>query len=455
MRHYTFAQRMRLAWSLLTQRYSPNLRDFLSDDNPIWTNANSRDKLPSIRQSDLANALLAWQSNPLARRIVNLTRDHVWGRGIRPLSKIKVVQHWLDRFWDHPLNLMDERIPIWIDALTTDGEVFPTFHTNPADGITYIRALSSSQVEDLTWQPNDYEQLTGIGQRSADSIDLIWWKTILTATPEQPAAWQYAVNRPLGVIRGDGDLTPALPWLASYSDWLDGRVKRNQVLTKFYYEVSVDGDPNQVADARTRYRTPPADGTVVVHSTAETHKVIQPDIGADDASADGYALRMMIATGGNIPLHWLSEPGQGNSEATSGNMNDVSYRFYQTRQSFVKRRIEHLCTYAYERAAAIGAIRRFDDPLIRASSSDISRDDNQKLAAAARDIAQAFSTMIGAGLDRDKNLVRLIYHFAGEDLDEQELAEIVARAEARTPVVTRPAGSSEPAVTNPQGDPQQ
>ena len=63
------------------------------------------------------------------------------------------MQKWLDRFWDHPLNLMDERLPVWIDALTTDGEVFPTFHTNPADGMTYIRALASAQVEELAWQP--------------------------------------------------------------------------------------------------------------------------------------------------------------------------------------------------------------------------------------------------------------------------------------------------------------
>ena len=38
-----------------------------------WT----QDKWPAQRHEDLRNALLAWQTNPLARRIVNLTRDHV------------------------------------------------------------------------------------------------------------------------------------------------------------------------------------------------------------------------------------------------------------------------------------------------------------------------------------------------------------------------------------------
>ena len=71
------------------------------------------------------------------------------------------------------------------------------------------------------------------------------------------------------------------------------------------------------------------------------------------------------------------------------------------------------------------------DPEIRASASDISREDNQKLAAAARDVASAFALMMQHGLDRDRSIARLIYRFAGEDLDEAELADIVARAERR------------------------
>ena len=53
-------------------------------------------------------------------------------------------------------------------------------------------------------------------------------------------------------MRGDGDLTPTLPWLAAYSDWLDARVRRNAALTKFYYEVTVDN----AEDARRRAALP-------------------------------------------------------------------------------------------------------------------------------------------------------------------------------------------------------
>src|SRR3990170_330258 len=277
MTRMTFARRLSLAWRTLTgaivvtpksRRFAidATLSDFFYEDaagaarSTAWVGTQSRDKPWTTHREDLTNALAAYRTNPLARRIVNLTRDHVWGNGIRPVSTIKTVQKWLDNFWNHDLNLMDERWPVWVDALTTDGEILPTFHFNPVDGMTIIRALPADQVQGLKWQTNDYEQLTAFGQRVPDQIDLVWWPAVTVATVTESSAWQYAVNRPVGALRGEGDLTPTLPWLAFYSDWLEDRVERNAVLSKFYYEVAVENAAD-VPDAQQRYKNPPADGS--------------------------------------------------------------------------------------------------------------------------------------------------------------------------------------------------
>jgi len=443
-----FAKRLSLAWRILSGSapfsrsvvlpfdLDKTLSDFLAEGpegamSTAWDSlARTRDKPWPTRREDLSNALAAYRTNPLARRIVNLTRDHVWGRGIRPLSKNKTVQKWLDKFWDHELNYMDERIPQWIDALTIDGELFPTFHFSPVDGMTFLRAIPAIQIKAITWKANDYEQLTGFGQTVPGQVELTWWKAVTEAEATESSMWHYAVNLVLGAVRGDGDYTTDLPWLAYYSDWLEDRVERNATLSKFYYDVTVE-NADDVPDAQKRYAAPPADGSIVVHSASERHQVIRPQIQADDAKADGQALRMMIAVGGNVPIHWLADPGEGNSEATSSNMNDVSYRHYAARQAFIRRRIKSISSLAYQRAAAAGAVRHFADPQIAASVSDITSEDNQKLAQAARGIAEAFAKMIEAGLDTDNRLVRLIYKFAGEDLDEAEIAEIVAKAKSR------------------------
>jgi len=448
----TFSRRMALAWRIATSRMAidATLRDFLGEDSQGKSTSRAgwastydatKDRPWFQRHENLTDALAAWRTNPLARRIVNLTRDHVWGNGIRPTSRINAVQKWLDRFWNHELNNMGERWPVWIDALTTDGEVFPTFHQNEVDGMVFVRALAAVQVEGLKWRANDYEQVTGVGQRVPGQIELVWWPTLLTAEPGQSFAGQFAVNKPLGATRGDGDLATALPWLAFYSDWLEDRVERNAALSKFYYEVAVENAAD-VPDAQQRYKNPPADGSVVVHSASEKHEVRQPKIGADDAKADGFALKSMVAVGGNVPNFWLGDPGEGNTEATSTNMTDVSYRHYETRQGYVRKRIEETCRIAYTLAAAQGAIRRYADPGISTDVADVRRSDNQALAVAARDIAEAFAKVLEAGLDRDERTIRMIYKFAGEDLPDSEIKQIVAEAKARAEKKNNGSGES-------------
>src|SRR3990172_7809844 len=235
----TFSRRMALAWRIATSRMAidATLRDFLGEDSQGKSTSRAgwastydatKDRPWFQRHENLTDALAAWRTNPLARRIVNLTRDHVWGNGIRPTSRINAVQKWLDRFWNHELNNMGERWPVWIDALTTDGEVFPTFHQNEVDGMVFVRALAAVQVEGLKWRANDYEQVTGVGQRVPGQIELVWWPTLLTAEPGQSFAGQFAVNKPLGATRGDGDLATALPWLAFYGGWLGRGAQRQR-----------------------------------------------------------------------------------------------------------------------------------------------------------------------------------------------------------------------------------
>src|SRR3972149_1384695 len=159
----TFSRRTALAWRIATSRMAidATLRDFLGEDSQGKSTSRAgwastydatKDRPWFQRHENLTDALAAWRTNPLARRIVNLTRDHVWGNGIRPTSRINAVQKWLDRFWNHELNNMGERWPVWIDALTTDGEVFPTFHQNEVDGMVFVRALAAVQVEGLKWR---------------------------------------------------------------------------------------------------------------------------------------------------------------------------------------------------------------------------------------------------------------------------------------------------------------
>jgi hypothetical protein len=42
----------------------------------------------------------------------------------------------------------------------------------------------------------------------------------------------YAVNRPVGAVRGESDLAPILPWLRRYNRWLEDRVRLNAAIAR-------------------------------------------------------------------------------------------------------------------------------------------------------------------------------------------------------------------------------
>jgi len=66
-------------------------------------NASERERYDYDREQVLEQALQAWRSNPLARRIVELTSQYVVGGGIGISSPHPRAHAFLQRWWRHRL----------------------------------------------------------------------------------------------------------------------------------------------------------------------------------------------------------------------------------------------------------------------------------------------------------------------------------------------------------------
>jgi hypothetical protein len=435
----TLWTRVRAAWSVL--RSPSTLSGFVSDEKPgdVWgllaAGGGPADVSWSVRRQALLDAREAWRTNALARRVVNLVTDYVVGDGVRVDADVRTVSRFVRAFWQHRQNRLDLRLREMVDELTRSGELFVVLHRNPLDGMSYVRLIPAAQVREVRWRPGDYEHLTEIGEQAGPGPELCWWPVYQADQPEltrdkAAVVLYFAINRPSGAVRGSGDLDPVLYWLQAYSEWLDGRVQLNRIKSAFYYDVEVDGAPADVEDARQRYMTPPSGGVVVVHSAREKHHVQQANISAGDAEADGLALRLLIASGSHLPIHFLSEVMSGSSLGSSVAMNEPTFKHLEARQAFVREMLLEILETAYARSAEIGKQR----PLalaalqLRVEMPEIQRDDNQQLALAAKNLAEAFALARSAGLERDARMVRLIYKFAGVLLAEDEVQAIVRQA---------------------------
>ena len=115
------------------------------------------DKPYQERYDDIQDSLDAWRKHPLARRIVNLITAYVIGDGIRISSKYGPLQRFIDDFWQHGRNRIILRQADWCDELTRSGELFLVLFTNPIDGMSHVRSVPASRIDEVEWKKHDYE----------------------------------------------------------------------------------------------------------------------------------------------------------------------------------------------------------------------------------------------------------------------------------------------------------
>ena len=393
---------------------------------PLNAPASAALDLPWAEQRQLLDDCLAeWRANPLAFRITHLMSDFVVGSGVRVKSDRPEVQAFLERFWHHPYNRLAERLPRWCDELTRSGELFLVLSRNPGDRMSYVRELPASLIDRVETDPEDYEREWRYRQAASDPEGR-WW-----LSPQHPDADQspqvmlhFAVNRPAGATRGLPDLAPILKWLRRYQDWVEDRARLNKYRSAFLWHCQINSPaPGELERKRAQYARAPSPGSLLITDQNENWRAIHPQIAADEAEADGKAIRLMVAAGAGVPLHFLGE-GESATRATAAEMGQPTYRHYQARQVYFGALLMTVARTAVQRALALPG--EYDLGL-SVQVEDLTREDNESLARAAAQVVGALSTMRERGWIDDEHAAALALKFAGELLPPDELAGMMKK----------------------------
>ncbi len=405
------------------------------DDAPGWTAIARAGLGPADRYwpellADMDDALVMWRSNFLVRQVVRLTTAYVVGDGITVSSAHPWVSGWLADFWTDPQNRLAARLPQWCDELTRSGELYLALFPNRITGMQYVRAIPARSIERVECDPNDYEKETGYRERAPGRLEPKHWPAAAFAAPDEPGLLHFAINRPVGATRGESDLTPVLPWAKRYNDWLAERVRFNRIrneLAMMHIEVQ---DESKVETKRQQYAaSPPTGGSILVTGPGEKVNFPSANIQGYDASPDGLAVRLAIAAGANIPLHFLGE-GNSATRSTAQQMGDPTHRHYRMRQQQFGEMLKEIAGVAYGRSANLRGLHRPGDLRLEVDAPDVSREDNGALASAAAAMVGALGQMKAQGWVDTETAIRLAFKFAGEILPEAKIRLLVAQAEA-------------------------
>ena len=412
------------------------------DDSPGWIpflqKGGPTDRPWSEVLLDITDAFTAWRKNFLIRRIVAVIRSYVVGGGITVTSKRPEVEQFIADFWHHRQNRIDQRLGPISDELCRSGELFVTFHTNKIDGMSYIRCIPTSTIVQIDTAKNDYESELRYGEMR-DTIEPHWW-----LGPNHPAATvrddagrlppimvHFAVNKAIGSTRGESDLTPILPWAKRYTEWLKDRVKINRIRTRQAMLDIEIADDAQVDKKRQQLQTSnPIEHGIYIHGPGEKLIVHSLRLDAKDVKDDGRALRLAIAAGSGLALHYLAE-GESTNYATAREMGEPTARFLTDRQAELCQFLQDIVTIAYYRQQlTLGKPAKLDDDLeLAAVTGEVAREDNANLATAGKDVVEALAQMRVNGWIDDRTAVNLAFKFLGEILTDDEITEILGRAE--------------------------
>lgn len=414
-----------------------SLEDSLAYPHPVG-GGTRHDRLAGDRTDVQRQALEAWRNHPLARRIVGLVSQYVVGGGITLEARQPASQEFLIAWWRHRLNRMDVRISEWCDELTRSGNLIVLVSTDAA-GMSYVRALPTLGIDEIIPAENDLEQARWVVEKpDGRLLEGRRW-AIYAADQDSPdeygqfptVALHYAINRPVGALWGESDLSPLLRWLTRYTAWLEDRVRLNRFRQTFMYWVR-----SRFINAADRIQRqnelsgmPPEPGSILVTDADEEWQILKPNLESQEAAQDGLAIKKAIAAGSGNPLHFLAEP-ESSTRSTAEAAGGPTFRHYEQRQRFFLWLLGDLAQVVLRRRAQVDPLIDPETPL-QARGSDISARDNAALATAAATLSSTLLALRAARLIDDHEVLRLLYRFAGEQTD---LAEVLRRGQAAPPL---------------------
>lgn len=391
-------------------------------DNTFFTGGVSSyytDRNQWDRQKVFSEALRAWRVNPNARRIVQLVRSFVLGKGITLKTDSPRHQKYLADWWKHPLNNLKENTKRWFDERTRTGNLFLLCTIGEA-GTLYPRALASELVTEIITAENDIEQEIAYKFDANANIGAESLPSYEHRGDSKQFILHFATNRPIGSAWGEADIAPMLPWIGRYASWLEDRVRLNRFRNAFMYIVQMAGP--DVTEEKKRARQaqlnakPPQPGTVLVTDPTEQWGIMSANLDAFDANTDGLAIKKMISSGAGFPLHFLAEP-ESATRTTAEAAGTPTFRTLEEIQDEFFSWIIRLATVALE-------VQGRRAPEIWIEGPDITERDNATLALAFSRSYPMLAEMLDRDAIDDKEFMRLTYRMLAETYDEKKTPQI-------------------------------
>ncbi len=329
-------------------------------DDEGWrslTEDTKRDLSPLTQERMQEIAFHLYETNPMAHRMIEMTKDFVVGEGISFQADDPEVGKILKDFWDDPVNAWDLKQGQRVMELGLYGEQLYPVAVNDQNGKVRMGYLDPTSVSRVVTDPDNVEVVRqikrkgtlGRPQKTYDVVnpdESITSKTYGFLTGD---IFYFAINKVANAKRGRSDLFSLSDWLDGYDQFLFNRLERSQLMNVFLWDVELEGYKQTQVDEWLREQSLPKPASMRAHNEKVKWSAIVPELGAHDASEEAKLFRNMILGGAGFPPHWFAG-GEGITRATALEMSTPVMKRLKTRQRYFKYMIQYIFRFVIHQA---------------------------------------------------------------------------------------------------------
>lgn len=426
------------------------------------SNNPDRDLQPLIHERTLEIAFYLYDSNPIAKRALEITRDYILGDGISVLSTAaapaqkKKMNEIIDLFWNDVINHMDMRLYESILELGLWGEVIWTVTINPVNGHVRLGTIDPSLIKEVVCDPVNSERVIELVLADDTEKKANRYKVIevdedpnnttfgrMTGAPDKSkysgSCFFWRINKVSKSRHGRSDLLCNIDWIDSYDQILFNEVDRSLLMKSFIWDVTLTGaDSTKIAEYQ-KSNPVPKPGSVRFHNESVKWEAVTPDLKPQDAQSGADLLLSYMSAGLGLPKTWLSGTMDVN-KAVSRELTEPAFKRLMARQRFVRHMLKELMTFVLDQAELKGRIPKRENQngvtpetwSFQVNAPEILARD---LQATSQTFQQSMAALTGALSQKliDKTtaqkIVALLAGQYGIDMDFDEMVKAIEKEE--------------------------
>ena len=414
------------------------------------SSANSmRDLNPFMQQRMQQVCYYLAVTNPFAKQIIRMLVAFVVGEGFTVQCEDPATQAVVDRFWDDPINNLEENLPQWMREKLIFGELTLPVAVNPVDGFVRMGYIDAADVASIQYGllqtgggQTEISIPTGVRLRARTGEIAPRLLQIIRRDEDVNSAsynkligevFYFSINKAKMGSRGISELFALADWVDVLDQMVFDFADRVRFLQQFIWDVTATGATDkELREFNDEFsKNPPRQGGVKVHNEKISITAVTPDLKGADTSESVRVVKHYGCGGAGLPPHWMGDPNDAN-RAVAAEMDGPTGKVLTEHQNQLVRDTTDILKFVIAQAKLHGALAEEADETFTLTTPDLLMKDFAKGATILQGATSSLAVAEDRGWIRGVTAARAFANVLtqiGTDVDDPQVEYEAAQQE--------------------------